>query len=436
MKKIVLLLTLVTGIKCTFSAEIKPWTILIYIAGDNDLEIFIDGNVNDMARIGSNKNCNIILCVARKEGKKRIKKLKYILVEKNQLKVLSEKSMEQFTDSGQEDTLHNFCTYAIQNFPANHYGLIFWDHGTGPIDPGRSQTNRVSDNFSLAHYRWINQCATLPLINLTLRPQDIRKAVCFDDSTGNYLNEKKLYVALNTICNSALKGKRFALIGFDTCLMANVETASLLKDYSDYMVASQEVEPGTGWNYEKVFSIFTNKIPAPLELGEHIVKSYKKHYFFADDLTLSCVDLKRYNAAEKELSALIQFLQRTHQQIGDIFIKSLLKTSAHRKNCTHFDEPEYIDMIHFLENLLYNFRKASINKDAPSLATLQHEAETLINKTLLALQHAIVANASGKDFIKATGLSIYFPASNINRLYKKNIFCCATQWAQMLQSCL
>ena len=436
MKKIALLLIFTTSIKCTFSMPTKPWTVLIFIAGDNDLEIFIDGNVNHMARIGSNKNCNIVLCVARKEGKRRIKKLKYILVEKNHLKILSEESSPELTDSGEQETLRNFCTYGIEKFPADNYGLFFWNHGTGPIDPGRSLSNTVSDSISLAHYRSTHRLATLPLINLKSHPQDIHKAVCFDDSTGNYLNEKKIQLTLESLCSTILKEKKFAVIGFDACLMASVETASLLKNYAKYMVASQEIEPGAGWNYEKVFSIFTNKTPTPLEFGKHIVASYNKHYFFADDLTLSCVNLESYANAEKELRLLIHFLQKAHQKIGGIFIKSLLRTSSHKKNCTHFEEAEYIDITHFLENLLYNFQSASQSNTEHNLATLQQEAEALIKSTLSAIEYAISANTSGKDFHKATGLSIYFPAHNVNKLYKKNIFCSATGWAQMLQSCL
>jgi hypothetical protein len=31
--------------------------------------------------------------------------------------------------------------------------------------------------------------------------------------------------------------------------MATIETASMLVPYADYMVASEELEPGTGWDY-------------------------------------------------------------------------------------------------------------------------------------------------------------------------------------------
>ena len=435
MKKIMFLVTFATNSLFCNEGLIKPWTLLIYIAGDNDLEIFIDDNVRDMMCVGSNKNCNIVLCIARREGNKRIKKLKYVLVEKGKQKILFETNSVGFIDSGQDGALSNFCIYALEKFPAHNYGLIFWDHGTGPLDPTGVYTTRTRDAFSFAHHRFTSSLATLPLITLTYQAQDLHKALCFDDSTGNYLTEIKLNRALESLCTEFLLNKKFALIGFDTCLMAHVEIASLLKKYGLYMVASQEVEPGTGWNYKKVFSIFTNKNPSPRELGKHIVQCYEKQYFFADDLTLSCIDLEKYNLAEQNFRELIAFLIKIHSRYENIFIKSLVRTSGHKKNCTHFDEPEYIDLTHFLENLLYNFQKASINKGGPD-KTILEQAEMLITKTLTSLQHAIIANTAGKDFTRATGLSIYFPSSNINKLYKKNIFCCATRWEELLQFCL
>ena len=51
--------------------------------------------------------------------------------------------------------------------------------------------------------------------------------------------------------NKALKdsGITYDFIGFDACLMATVETALVASNYADYMIASEETEPGVGWYY-------------------------------------------------------------------------------------------------------------------------------------------------------------------------------------------
>lgn len=45
---------------------------------------------------------------------------------------------------------------------------------------------------------------------------------------------------------------KFAFIGFDACLMATVETANMLVPHADYMFASEETEPGYGWDYTEI----------------------------------------------------------------------------------------------------------------------------------------------------------------------------------------
>lgn len=36
------------------------------------------------------------------------------------------------------------------------------------------------------------------------------------------------------------------MVGFDTCVMGCVEVAQALAPYADYLVASEDLEPGTG----------------------------------------------------------------------------------------------------------------------------------------------------------------------------------------------
>ena len=48
----------------------------------------------------------------------------------------------------------------------------------------------------------------------------------------------------------ARAGVKFDFVGFDACLMATYEMAAHMASYADYMVASEELEPGIGWNYQ------------------------------------------------------------------------------------------------------------------------------------------------------------------------------------------
>ncbi len=102
------------------------------------------------------------------------------------------------------NTLLSFLNYGAKNYKANRYQLILWDHGCGSVNGyGYDERNRSSGSMSLAGI------------------------------------------------DSALKasGLQFDFVGYDACLMATVENALMLSDYADYLIASEESEPGIGWYY-------------------------------------------------------------------------------------------------------------------------------------------------------------------------------------------
>ena len=69
--------------------------------------------------------------------------------------------------------------------------------------------------------------------------------------------------------------KPFDIIGFDACLMANLDTASATSPYGDYMIASQELESANGWNYTGLLqALAQNPDISPAELGQHICDSF------------------------------------------------------------------------------------------------------------------------------------------------------------------
>ena len=133
-------------------------------------------------------------------------------------------------------------------YPADRTMLILWDHGSGSVG-GFGYDERTEESISLAE--------------------------------------------LNTALQNG--GRHFDVIGFDACLMASLEVANVLAPYADYMVASQELEPGGGWNYQKILAaISKNPAITAAELGKSICDSYLEHCIEWDDkeiATLSLVNL-------------------------------------------------------------------------------------------------------------------------------------------------
>ena len=94
----------------------------------------------------------------------------------------------------------------------------------------------------------------------------------------------------------------FDIIGFDACLMANLETATVLKDNGKYLVASEESEPGHGWDYNKVVKAIS-KNDNILDISKKLVDYYvynPKHYK-GRGLTLSVIDLSKIDGVIQEI---------------------------------------------------------------------------------------------------------------------------------------
>ena len=122
-------------------------------------------------------------------------------------------------------TLVDFIRYSKENFPADRYFLIMWDHGGGSLSGfGYDQ-----------HY---------PKDAMTL--DEIRTALT------------------NGVCD-------FDMIGFDACLMSTLETAMVMEPYADYMIASEELRRVLEWYYRMDNSDFGKSVHTTIELGKILI---------------------------------------------------------------------------------------------------------------------------------------------------------------------
>ena len=154
------------------------------------------------------------------------------------------------------DNLAAFIQYCKKNFPADRNILIFWDHGGGSIS-GYGYDEKQGSSFTGT------DTMTLPEIDAALK-----KGGCV-----------------------------FDWIGFDACLMATLETAMVCDKYADYMIASEESEPGTGWYYTDWLTQLSKNTSTPTEsIGKTIVETFVAASQRAQSnaqVTLSVLDLAK-----------------------------------------------------------------------------------------------------------------------------------------------
>jgi hypothetical protein len=406
--------------------------IMIFMAADNDLRPFAARNIQQMAMIGSNQNITIVVHLdIRISGNKKI--TRRYLVEKDQvLHIDPYNPTTQQMDSGNPATLISFCEWAISNYPADEYDLILWNHGTGILEPPHGKIINPMDLFVFnpsTHRLDLDRSIGFMEALEHLTPQ--QRGVCWDDSTGNYLSNRKFEAALHTICTRFLGGKKFGIIGFDACLMSMLEVCSFIDKYAHIMVGSEEVELGMGWKYDETLLPFTRNRLDKFSFARHIVAAYDKTYqSITNDYTLSAINLDSIKYLERNVDAVAKLIIEGIDKQKNIFIP-LIKESRNKLVCTHFDEPTYIDLHHFYKNLATNIRKNSSN----SAAMNHHVKNNLLAKLdegMQLIERLVIANATGKNLRNAQGISIYFPERTIHNSYSEAVFLASNAWGSML----
>jgi len=411
----------------------KDWTIILYISADNDLRNFAIRNIKQMAKIGSNKHLNILVHLDIKlTGNKKSTRRYYI--EKNKiLHVNANDPTSQKMDSGNPETLISCCKWGVDNFPAKHYGLILWNHGTGALDPRRGRIIKLSDLFTFnPQTNKVDLDRSIGFLDFINAQQMEDRGICWDDTTGNYLSNQDLDEALQKVHLEILKGEKFELIGFDACLMQMIEIANIIKKYSKIMIGSQEVILGTGWNYVETLKPFLDKSLSPEDLSKHIVKSYKKTYGkITNDYTLSAINLEKTDKVEENIHYLAQTLAFCLKNQKNKSVKKAVAASRNKLVCTHFDEPSFIDLHHFYSNLLDCLKYIELkNKDEET--EYKNTLKRILTEGKRLIESLVLKSTSGKNLSKAKGLSIYFPTRRIYHSYRKLQFCQNNDWILFL----
>lgn len=209
-------------------------------------------------------------------------------------------------------TLSGFIQYCKRNFPADRYGLIFWDHGGG----------------SLAGYGYDELFTGAGSMTLDKIDQALKDGGC-----------------------------QFDFIGFDACLMATLETAFVAEQYADYLIASEATEPGTGWYYTNWLTALSKNTSMPtVDLAKLIIDDFISTSASAGSpTTLSLIDLAELSGTVP--APLTDFSQSTSTMLdSDYAAVSTARSGA--KDFSSSSKINQIDMIHFLDNLNTDSAKA------------------------------------------------------------------------------
>ncbi|MDD3428702.1 MAG: clostripain-related cysteine peptidase [Oscillospiraceae bacterium] len=263
---------------------------------------------------------------------------------------------QSLANMGESETLADFLSFCEENYAADHKVFVFWNHGGGSVDG--AAFDEIFDYDSLT------------------------------------LDE--MYAAFDSVYTLSEEAPPFELIGFDTCLMATIDTAYTFNDIGRYLVASEEWEPGNGWNYTGfVGGLAENTAINGAQLGKIICDSYVQgcqEVGTAEEITLSVTDLSKvgalltaYNNIGKEALA----AACDDPYFFSSFGRSALSAENYGGNTPDEGYTNMVDLGHLVAN---------------ASDILPQHSQNLLD----ALDDCVVYRVNGPYRANATGLSCYY----------------------------
>lgn len=390
------------------------YTILVYLCGSN-LESGYDpetkqtdtenaglatANIKEMLSINYPSNVNVVIQTGGAKtwansgfGIRADKLGRWHIANK---KLVNDAQLTR-ASMGSSTTFQSFIEWGLETYPADKVGVVMWNHGSAT--DGCCQDENYGGEY------------------------------------GDLLTPAEYRTALTNAMNNTSYKNKLEWIGYDCCLMQYQDLAAFNSNYFKYMIASQETEPGDGWDYDGwLDDIASNPTISTPTLLQEVADTYKQkcldinneyadwieylissgewkdyqeegytlqdfqemaaEYRDFNDATLSVLDLSKMNAYvdawESMVSALSIKSTSNWNSLANIIKKS-------QQFGYYDDEYGYAYDIYDVDDFLNNLKKSSNS-------TFKNAGA---DKVLTALNNLVIYNAVGKDSAGACGLCFY-----------------------------
>ena len=340
-------------------ASDNEWAVYLYLCG-SDLESEYGAATNDLAELLEVQLPENVKVVIQTGGANQWQNefvdpefLERYVYDSNGLQLIEQ---QPSASMGSQETLSDFLAFAKANYPSDKTAFMFWNHGGGSV-----------------------------------------AGAAFDQIYGNDgLTLDEMYGAFGENYELSEDNPPFELIGFDTCLMATVDVAYTYSDIGKYLVASQELEPGNGWNYTGwAQGLAEDPTMDGLEFGKVICDSYQEGCELVgtqDDITLSVTNL----------SKIPEFI-RTYDQFGK---EALINATQ---------DPSFISNFGRIAVATEKYGGNTKEQGFTNMVDLGHlarQSSEMLPETsesvLAALEDCIEYKVNGPYRAEATGLSCYY----------------------------
>ncbi|MGA1848262.1 MAG: PKD domain-containing protein [Thermoplasmatota archaeon] len=244
------------------SRETETWTVLAYMNGDSNLESDLLNDIDEMERVGSSENVNIVVQIDRSDGNDRRdgdwEDARRYLIKKDLEDGINSERLDTDPPLGEvemndPETLREFLVWGLMSYPAQHYMIIMGGHARGPV------LGLMRDESS------------------TLGSGQMRT-----DEMGE---------AIRSAIDETI-ARPVDIISFDVCWMGMAEAAAEIMDHSRYMVGSFDLIDAAGWPYDLCLPHILDGSLTMEERLTDVINTYTQFYVGSKSfISLSAVDL-------------------------------------------------------------------------------------------------------------------------------------------------
>jgi len=322
----------------------KKWTLIVYMAADNNLESACIADLNEMEAANITEDVSVLALVDRsskydlsnenwsdtrlyeitKDSEGLNQKLcsKQIDCPELELSVGVNKELNM----SDENVLKNLILFSKEKYKAKNYGFVVWGHGTG------YRSGKINEQI---------------------------RAVAVDDESSDIMSLSKFHEA---IINSEDDNTKLSFIAFDTCFGAELENAYELKDCAYYLAGVEGTTPYGGWNYEEWFNNCDFNSTESISILNSLKNQYKEdmNYFSIIDLSKIENVFEKYEAFALEVTKKIDSAYRQNK------IFKTITESASTFYASGEESSLYVDIYSMSQKILKNY---SSIKSAADLQT-------------------------------------------------------------------
>ena len=334
------------------------WAIYWYLCG-SDLETgsgFATDDLAEMLKVKLPSNVQVVIQTggARQWQNNFVKadRLQRWLYQGDELRQIDE---QRSASMGSAETLAQFLDFCNRNFPADKRAVVFWNHGGGSVTGAAFDERYHNDSLTLS----------------------------------------EMEAAFNAVFEPDAQNPPLEMMGFDTCLMSTIDVAHTFSGTAKYLVASEETEPGNGWDYTGWLGALA-KDPGMngAQLGRVICDTYGAHcksVYSQDSITLAVTDLTRVGNLVKAYEAYgAAALKASTEDSGFItrFRRAAQKSENYGGNTRETGYSNMVDLGHLSRLTAYLLPSAQ--------------------KVMDGLDECVLYRVNGQYRSEATGLSCFY----------------------------